>query len=156
MDKHFPKLVVFTLIFMLVAGALMSIFWIPRVAEYLEESCSILKDGEPYIYICFGVIAIPLFAIFIMAFGFVPAFKRDSIFDRKTARLIKAIADILLIDCVITVLFTISVIAYGELLIAPLFLFAALIGITVSFVLFILANHVEKASDLKEETEGIL
>lgn len=156
MDKHFSKLVVFTLCFMIVAGVIMCFGWVPTAVEYLTGSCSALYNQELLIYICFALIAIPMFIIFIMAFGFVKAFKQDSVFDMKTAKLIKTIADILLGDCIFTELTIILLMSCGEALLAPLFLFVTLIGVTVSFVLYILSNHVEKAAKLKEETEGIL
>ena len=156
MNKHFSLIVKTIVTVMLLAGAVMCAVWLPRAAAYLESVCTVLSGRSVLIYIGFSAVALPLFAVFFMAYSFVPAFEKDSIFDRKTARLIKRIAYIIMYDCILAGLLTGVITVMGESLLSPLFSLVILMGVTVAFMLFILANHVERASDLKEETEGIL
>ena len=81
---------------------------------------------------------------------------RDSIFDKKTAALIKKIAVIILCDCLLFGVLSGCIFVLGEKVLSLLFIFVAMIGITVSAMLFILADHVNQASELKEEVEGTL
>lgn len=156
MRKNVPSTVRLILIIMLIAGAAMCALWIPRAVGYIEGSCPALDGCETLLYIGFGIVAIPVFAVFFMAFAFVPAFEQDSIFDKRTARLIKAIAYIVLSDCVVFGVMMGIVTCLGETVLSPLLIFVSLIGITVSAVLLILADHVDRASELKEEVEGTL
>ena len=156
MRKNVPSTVRLILIIMLLAGVAMCALWIPRAVSYLGSSCPALEGFEELLYLGFGIIAIPIFTVFFMAFAFVPAFEQDSIFDKRTARLIKVIAYIVLGDCVAFGIMMGIVTCLGETVLAPLMIFVSLIGITVSAVLMILADHVDRASELKEEVEGTL
>ncbi len=156
MKKNLPNLVRCILIIMLLAGAGMCIFWIPSVVSYLEGACKPLANIGELLYIGFLVVALPLFAVFFMAFAFVPAFEGDSIFDKRIAKLIKKIALIILCDCLLFGILSGGIFALGERVLSILFIFVAMIGITVSAMLFVLADHVDKASELKEEVEGTL
>ena len=156
MRKKVPSTVRLILIIMLIAGAVMCALWLPSAVAYLENSCPALEGCETLLYLGFGIVAIPVFAVFFMAFAFIPAFEQDSIFDKGIARLIKKIAYVILFDCLAFGIMTGTVAAMGEALLSPLLLFTALVGLTVSAVLLILADHVDRASDLKEEVEGTL
>ncbi len=156
MKKNLPGLVRCILIVMLIAGAGMCIFWIPSVVSYLEGACEALAGKGTFLYVGFFVAAVPVFAVFFMAFAFVPAFERDSIFDRRIARLIKKIALIIFCDCLFFGVLSGGIFALGEKVMSVLFIFVAMIGITVSAMLFVLADHVDRASELKEEVEGTL
>lgn len=156
MRKNVPGTVRFILIIMLIAGVAMCALWIPKAVDYLERSCPALEGCEALLYLGFGVVAIPVFAVFFMAFAFVPAFEQDSIFDKSTARLIKAIAYIVLGDCVVFGVIMGIITCLGETLLSPLLIFISLIGLTVAAVLLILADHVDRASELKEEVEGTI
>ena len=156
MKKNFPSIVRLVIIIMLLAGVGMCALWIPRAVGYLEGVCPALAGRSLLIYGGFCACVIPIFAVFFMAFAFVPAFEQDSIFDKGIARLIKKIAYVILFDCLAFGIMTGTVAAMGEALLSPLLLFTALVGLTVSAVLLILADHVDRASDLKEEVEGTL
>jgi len=156
MKKYLPKLEQCILIIMLLSGVAMCVFWMPSAISYLEDSCDALAGNTELLYLGFLVVIIPLFAIFFMAFAFVPAFTRDSIFDKKTAALIKKIAVIILCDCLLFGVLSGCIFVLGEKVLSLLFIFVAMIGITVSAMLFILADHVNQASELKEEVEGTL
>lgn len=156
MRKNVPSTVRLILIIMLIAGAVMCALWLPSAVAYLENSCPALEGCETLLYLGFGIVAIPVFAVFFMAFAFIPAFEQDSIFDKRTARLIKHIAYIILSDCAVFGVMMGVVMCLGERVLSPLLIFISLIGLTVSVVLMILADHVDRASELKEEVEGTL
>ena len=86
MKKNLPTLVKLVLIIMLLAGAGMCVLWIPSAVSYLENSCESLSGKAHLIYTCFTAVAIPVFAVFFMAFAFVPAFESDSIFDKRRSK----------------------------------------------------------------------
>lgn len=141
---------------MLLAGAGMCVLWIPSAVSYLENSCESLSGKAHLIYTCFTAVALPIFAVFFMAFAFVPAFESDSIFDKRMARLIKLIALIIGGDCLLFGILSGGIFCLGERMLSVLFVFISMIGLTVTAMLLVLADHVDRASELKEEVEGTI
>ena len=156
MKKNLPTLVKLVLIIMLLAGAGMCVLWLPLAVSYLEGSCQWLSGKSHLIYGGFIAVAVPVFAVFFMAFAFVPAFESDSIFDKRMARLIKLIALIIGGDCLLFGILSGGIFCLGERMMSVLFIFIAMIGLTVSAMLLVLSDHVDRASELKEEVEGTL
>ena len=130
--------------------------WVPDAVEYIEFSCRVLEGKSTLIYLCFAAVILPVFCVFVMAFKFVPAFSRDSMFDKRIAKLIIRIAIIILLDCIFFGTLACVVLLLGERVLSPLLLLIALMGITVSVMLMVLGDHVEKAAVMKEEAEGTI
>lgn len=156
MKKYLPKLIGIINVLMLLAGCVMCILWVPEAVEHITSVCAALHGMSVLVYTAFGLVSAPIFTVFVMSFGFVPAFERDSVFDRSVARLIKSIALVIFFDCIIFGILSAVIFGMGERLVSPLFVLIALMGITVSVMLLILADHVLRASELKEEVEGTI
>ena len=146
----------FILILMLLATVSMYIFWLPDAIDYVNSflyNSELQKISEWILYSASFIISLPIILVFIMAFKFVSAIKNDTIFHTCTAKLIKAISIIIFSDCTAFGICAVFLLIVGESLLSPIFIFVTVIGITVSLMLRILSNYVERAAILKEEAD---
>ena len=151
MKHKIPVFIFIILTIMVIAGALMCIFWLPAALAYMAK----FLPCAPLGWIC-GVIAVPFFVILLSAFAFPGAVARDSIFSPKTAKLIHGISIALFVDCLLLAVLALRLLCAGENLLSPALVFVALIGVTVACMLFILARYVDCAAILKEEADATL
>ena len=137
----------------------LAVVWIPDVAEYVRNTLSDTKWAE---VIGFGVYALSwliiavALVIYALAFKFPSSVKNDAIFTDGTAKLIKRIAQLLLVDCALLLVGVIVLFVIGETMLSPLLLFFDIVGAAVFSMLFILSKYVKDAALLKEEVDHTL
>ena len=156
MRKNLSNIIRLVLIFMLIASAVMCIFWLPNAVDHVGkifESAENFKNVKILLYAISYVIALPLFAVFIIAFRFPSAIEADSIFHERTARLIKVISIIIFSDCALFGAITAWLFYIGECVLSPVFAFVDAIGFTVALMLLVLSEYVSRAAILKEEAD---
>ena len=143
------------LVAMLLVSLLLAVTWIPDAIEYLEgvSDSMFLKVTA---YVLSLLILLVSFVIYTFAFRFPSAVENDTIFTDHTATLVKSIAVLVLVDCVLLAAGVTVLFVFGEKLLAPLFLFFDVVGIAVSAVFFILSKYIKDAATLKEEVEHTL
>lgn len=146
-----PFFIYTVLTVMTVAGIMMCLFWLPNAMNYMAKFLPL----PALRWIC-GVISIPFFSILLSAFVFPKAIANDTVFSSKTARWILGISIALLVDCILLCAASVWLLCTGEVLLSPVLLFVALIGITVAVMLFILSRYVDRAAILKEEADATL
>ena len=142
------------LLLLLAAVAGMSFFFMPRAVLYAGGFLEWLSPAVLRIYCC--GIAVGMAAAVLLSFRLPWAIDADCIFHRRTARLLSRIACLIGIDCVLFGGLAIALLAAGETLLAPVFLFVDVIGFCLTLMLFVLAEYVGRAAILKEEADGTL
>ena len=159
MKKNLSILVNIILLIMIISILLISIFWIPNMYNYFESliirsnnkfTMKVLYYGLSYLIITIAII------VFSLAFKFSIAIKNDKIFSIEISNILKIIAILILVDCILFSNCIIILLFLKEFFISPLLIFFCIIGYAISFMLFILCNYVKEASYLKEEAEYTL
>ena len=157
MKRSVANLIRLILMIMLAATLFMSVLWMPNAVDHF---CALLTEQSssirPWLYAAATVIALPLFAVFIIGFEFPTAIEGDTIFSMRTAKLLRVIATLLFSDLALFAIGVIALFVVGDMLLAPALAFVLAIGITVSLMLCVLASYVENAAVLKEEADGTL
>ena len=106
--------------------------------------------------IFYWVVSIPCFIILAIAWKISDAIKRETIFSRRTARLIKNCITIFLVD---EVVFFIGNFVFWRLdwnAFAVLYLAVGVMGFVVSGLTYIISHYIIQAAALKEEVEGTI
>ena len=156
MRKNLSNIIRLVLVFMLISSVAMCIFWLPNAVDYagkIFENAENFKNVKYLLYAIGYIIALPLFAVFIIAFRFPSAIETDSVFHKKTARLIKAISIIIFSDCTLFGAVVAWLFSIGERVLSPVLAFVDAIGFTVALMLLVLSEYVSRAAILKEEAD---
>ena len=156
MKKKLSNFIRFLLGFMLAAGAAMYFLWMPGAVEYTSQFFGSPDIINYFMYTISAVIALPLFGVTVVSFKFPTAIEKDSVFDKKTAKLLYVIGVTVIADCLIFLACTAMLVAVGERVLAPALAFVSAIGITVGLMLTVLSRYVKRAAELKEEVDCTL
>lgn len=153
MKKHVPYLVGAVIGAMALGCAVMCVFWLPVFAAYAS---AYLGVAEWVVSLVCALIALPLFVIFALAAPFPGAIKNDSVFSAAVSGRLRAIAILLLADCLLFCAGIVLLLAAGEYLLSPALMFVGVIGLAVAYVLLLLSRYVGHAAALKEEVDATL
>ncbi len=159
MKKLLPAMIRFLLILMTLSTLAMAIFWTPGVIEYANSfASSVNAKGIITVsgYTVSSIISVTALAVFLVSSRFPSAIENDGIFTLKTAKLVKLIAILILVDSVFLFIAITALFILGDRLLSPALAFVDVIGIAISAMLFVLSVYVKDASYLKEEADYTL
>ena len=152
-NKAISKCIFVVLSFLIILSAVMCIFWLPNVIDYLNLSTNIEKCT---VKILCAIIAVPMFTVLLIGYYFSYAVSKDSIFSNKTSKILKIISIILLCDCLALFSANTIFLSKGENLLSFALIFISSLGIMIAYALFILSKYVKNATELKEEVDAAL
>lgn len=159
MKKAMPKLVRILICVMILSLISMAILWTPRVTEYALSFVS--ESGTESAvraasYISSTLILLISLTVFLISFKFASCFEKDSVFTVSTAKDIKLVAYLVLIDCIILAFVSAFLFFIGDAILAPALAFFDIIGIAIAATLFVLSCYLKDAAKLKEEVDCTL
>ena len=161
MKKKLANFIRVLLVFLILASVAMCRLWLPGAIWLIQDHVEAHIGGlglntALVLYAVSIAVTLPIFGIFLMAFAFPPAIENDTLFSRKTGKLLKRIGILLVADCaVFCALLTALTFMVGWLLTGA-FLFVGVLGITVGCMLLVLSKYVGHAAALKEEVDCTL
>lgn len=161
MKKKLANFIRVLLVFLVLAGVAMCRLWLPGaiylIQDHVEEYIGAWGLNTAVVLYAVSIaVALPVFAIFVMAFAFPCAIENDTLFSLQTGKLLKRIGILLVADCaVFCALLTALTFMVGWLLTGA-FLFVGVLGIAVGCMLLVLSQYVEHAAALKEEVDCTL
>lgn len=157
MKQRIPHLIRILLVVMMLSVILLAVVWVPDTISYLETFTR--GDGigiTAVAYVLAAVITLIALIVFIIAFEFPKTIEKDCVFTQRTAVLLKRIASLILIDCILFATGIVFLMVVGETILSPALAFFDVIGVVLSALLFILSGYIKEAAQLKEEAEYTL
>lgn len=153
MKKHVPFIVNLFITIAIAACVMLCLQWLPL---FLFAVVSVVDVSSKLVAVICGLIAIPLFVILGLGYGFSTAIKNDTVFSLATAKRLKLISVLLFADCGVFCALIAALLCLGELWFSPLLGFMGLVGLMVAYVLLLLSGYVKNAAALQEEVDATL
>ena len=153
MKKHVPFLVNLFITVAIAACLLLCFQWLPL---FLFAVVTVVDVSAKLVAVICGLIAIPLFVVLGLGYGFSTAIKNDTVFSLATAKRLKWISVLLFADCGVFCSLIAVLFCFGERWFSPLLGFMGFVGLMVAYVLLLLSRYVRNAAALKEEVDATL
>ena len=135
-----------------VCGILICVLWYPYSIGLTAKN-SVEKWTQIAFY---WLVSIPCFAVLWYAWKLADAVKKDEVFTKRVANLVKCSMQILFIDICVFLVGNIvfACLGWNELMFVYIGLGA--IGLVETSVLLVIAHYIEQAAILREEMEGTI
>ena len=153
MKKHVPFLVNLFITVAIAACAVLCYLWLPL---FICAVVSVMDVSSRLVAAICGLIAIPLFVVLGLGYGFSTAIKKDTVFSLATAKRLKLISVLLFADCGVFCALMAVMFSLGERWFSPLLGFMGFVGLMIAYVLLLLSGYVKNAAALKEEVDATL
>ena len=153
MKKHVPFVVNLFITLAIAACAVLCYLWLPL---FICAVVSVMDVSSRLVAAICGCIAIPLFVVLGLGYGFSTAIKNDTVFSLATAKRLKLVSGLLFADCGVFCVLVAVLLCFGEFWFSPLLGFMGFVGLMVAYVLLLLSRYVQSAAMLKEEVDATL
>ena len=159
MNSRFSFIVKLSIIFIGICGLAMCCFWYPFLLALSAMSFALPMQNVVFItqLLFYIAVSVPCFVILGIGWKIAGAIKRETVFTRRTARMLRKCATILTVDEIVFIVGNIilCILGWNKGIVAALFMIGT-IGIVVVIALSILSRYVSEAAELREVAEGTI